>query len=221
MRKCISLGLALLIASPILLRLGATPSSSGPGFPAPRVQDWLLVPGKRAGPITRMTSEQDLRKLFAERDIERASLYWAEEEYDGTRVYPKEPGKQIEVFWESDTKRDVIRAIRVCGTEPSRWHSAEGITLGVSLGLLERLNGRPFKVRGFWQDGGGFVSSWEGGKLANWEISPVRLGSWTRTRTVDDPRSKDVDLGEYLSTDAKLRALELRVTEMWIEFESE
>jgi len=39
------------------------------------------------------------------------------------------------------------------------------VTIGTTLRELERLNGKPFRMFGFWWDYGGEVSSWEGGEL--------------------------------------------------------
>ena len=53
----------------------------------------------------------------------------------------------------------VVRATK------TRWKSAEGVTIGVSLRTLERLNRRPFRLSGFAWDGGGGVRNWSGGVL--------------------------------------------------------
>jgi hypothetical protein len=44
---------------------------------------------------------------------------------------------------------------------PTKWRTAEGITIGTPLRELERFNRRPFRLAGFAVDGAGAVVSWK------------------------------------------------------------
>jgi len=46
----------------------------------------------------------------------------------------------------------------------SHWNVA-GVTLGSTLAEVQKINGRPFLIREFFTDGGGFVVDWKGGAL--------------------------------------------------------
>jgi hypothetical protein len=52
------------------------------------------------------------------------------------------------------------------GDVPCKWHTEAGITLGTSLERLEMLNGRVFQIAPEQGEGQGYVTSWQGGKLA-------------------------------------------------------
>jgi hypothetical protein len=49
-------------------------------------------------------------------------------------------------------------------SKTSHWNVA-GVTLGSTLAEVQRINGRPFLMREFLTDGGGFVINWKGGVL--------------------------------------------------------
>jgi hypothetical protein len=79
-------------------------------------------------------------------------------------LYPKDPKKRLEVWWMEPDKRKDTYLIAINGH--STWAGPDGLRLGLTLADLEKLNRRPFKVRGFDKDGTAAVSDWDGGTLA-------------------------------------------------------
>jgi hypothetical protein len=79
-------------------------------------------------------------------------------------LYPKDPKKRLEVWWMEPEKRKDTYLIAINGH--STWAGPDGLRLGLTLADLEKLNRRPFKVRGFDKDGMAAVTDWDGGTLA-------------------------------------------------------
>jgi hypothetical protein len=79
-------------------------------------------------------------------------------------LYPKDPKKRLEVWWLEPEKRKDTYLIAINGH--STWAGPDGLRLGLNLADLEKLNRRPFKLRGFDKEGVASVSDWDGGTLA-------------------------------------------------------
>jgi hypothetical protein len=126
--------------------------------------DWLIVPGKRLGPITSETNRNDLDRVFDKRNVVDRDVDTGEGPYPATVIFPNSPA-ELAVVWNNLR----IDAIWVCfgrQTEPCNWHTKDGITLGTSFDRLESLNGRAFSVLGWGTDQGCVITSWYGGRLA-------------------------------------------------------
>lgn len=127
--------------------------------------DWLIVPGKRLGPITATSTRADLIRMFGAKNVVEADVTVGEDEPEpGTIVFADEPDKKLAIVWTDDGH---VNSVAICQDEKAncRWHTADGISLGTSLKMLERLNGRSFQFYGFGWDYGGAVVSWEDGRL--------------------------------------------------------
>lgn len=92
------------------------------------------------------------------------------------------------------------------------------VSLGSSLGQLERINGRPFRLAGFGWDYAGVVTSWEGGALDSLlhgvfvYLSPRiedRAGSAYR-RVLGDR--------DFESSNPDMRSLDPRVYQIFVDF---
>ncbi|HZS53091.1 MAG TPA: hypothetical protein VFA65_01705 [Bryobacteraceae bacterium] len=132
--------------------------------------DWLIVPGKRVGPITAAATHADLAKIFGAKNIQDDEIVTSDMgSEDGTRVFGDQPEISLAIFWLTEAANSHIRRIRFCPSlvmpHKCRWHTAEGISLGTSLKELERLNGHAFEVNGFDWGFGGLIVSWHGGRL--------------------------------------------------------
>jgi len=105
-------------------------------------------------------------------------IYLGEGEYEeGTVLYPDTPKRRAEILWkEQDIKRSP-RMVRITGAE-TQWRTPQGLTLGLALGAVEKLNRRPFRLLGFGWDYGGTTISWSGGALGSGESTECRL--WAR-----------------------------------------
>ena len=127
--------------------------------------DWLIVPGKRLGPITRDTTRVDLDRLFGKGNVQEQPIDEGDGPGPATVVFPKMPTASLAIFGLNGR----IEHVSVCyqrTTGPCKWHAASGVSLGTKLQRLETLNGRAFTIEPWISDVGGNVDSWEGGKLA-------------------------------------------------------
>ena len=64
-----------------------------------------------------------------------------------TMLFPKDPKRRLEVWWDNETSRSGTYLIVINGQ--STWSAPKGLKLGLQVAQLERLNGKPFKLKGF------------------------------------------------------------------------
>ncbi|MGB7036512.1 MAG: hypothetical protein WBD71_13420 [Xanthobacteraceae bacterium] len=79
-------------------------------------------------------------------------------------VFPNDPKRRLEVWWSNPAERSGIYLIDIKGK--SEWSGPDGLRLGLNVGQLEKLNRKPFKLKGFDKNGVATVSDWDGGELA-------------------------------------------------------
>ena len=128
-----------------------------------------------------------------------------------TVLFPNDPRRRLEVWW-SNPDRTGTYLIDITGK--SAWAGPDGLRLGLTLEQLEKLNHRPFKMKGFDQDDVAKVSSWDDGALASLAggcKAGVSLHAGARAAATELP-AKD----EYSSNDPAMRALRPTVSEILI-----
>ena len=191
--------------------------------------DWLIVPGKRAGPITQKTTRADLIRFFGAKNVEDTDIVVSDGGREpGTVVFGDQPGASLSILWLDDTADTRVRSIIFCQglerAEKCRWHTDDPVSFGTDLKTLERINGRKFKLNGFDWGYGGLVTSWEGGRLDRLSIPCGRL-----TLRVDptagepsDQRSSLIeqveDNDEFWSSDGPMQGLNPVVDHMSMSF---
>jgi hypothetical protein len=82
-----------------------------------------------------------------------------------TILFPNEPTRRLEVVWNNEAERTDVLVIAINGK--SHWIGPKGLKLGLTLAALEKLNGRPFRLRGFTAGGPASVLDWNGGELTS------------------------------------------------------
>ncbi len=218
-RVVAALALLAALAAPVCATAQTTPTEP------PR--DWVAT-GERAGPITRDTTEADLRRLFGGDHVRALDVYVGEGEFEpGTVVLPDDPPHTLQITWiERDGRRVPLniffRPLDLSdGNFRSGWATPEGITLGTGLRRLQELNGRPFSLMGLAWDFGGTIMSWEGGRLERTLQGPAsRLILRVGERAGMPPPSVDVVGDEQLSSDhAELQRLDPVVEHMILTFD--
>ncbi len=193
--------------------------------------DWLIVPGKRAGPITAKTARADLPRLFGSRNVEDDEIITSDGGREpGTIVFRDQPDATLGILWEDDAPDSRIRSIVFCNASDEvgkcRWHTEDSITFGTTLKTLERLNSRKFKLNGFDWGYGGLITSWEGGKLDRLSVACGRLtlrvdpapGPPSDARQTLIEQVEDND--EFWSSDASMQALNPAVDHMSMSFQA-
>jgi hypothetical protein len=129
-----------------------------------------------------------------------------------TVLFPKDAKGRLEVWWEDEGARTGTHLIVINGK--STWMAPKGLKLGLPLAAIEKLNGKPFKLKGFDKDGS-TVTDWQGGALAQ-----LPGGCKVGIRLLPDPkapaaaRSAVAGSKEFASSDANMRALNPAVAEI-------
>jgi hypothetical protein len=83
---------------------------------------------------------------------------------DASILYQKDPKRRLEVLWNNESARSDTQLIVINGQ--STWSAPNGLKIGMPLAAVEKINKKPFNLRAFSGDNGGFVTSWDGGALA-------------------------------------------------------
>lgn len=193
--------------------------------------DWLVVAGKRVGPITAKTARADLVRFFGEKNVEDGEIVVSDGGREpGTIVFGGQPDAALGILWTDDNPDAHIRGIIICyGSESPgkcKWHTEDAISFGTALKTIERLNGRKFKLNGFDWGYGGLVTSWEGGRLERLAVACgcVTLRLDPTAAPASEERSNLIEElegdGEFWSSDAPMQALNPAVDHMSISFQA-
>jgi hypothetical protein len=130
-------------------------------------------------------------------------------------VFPNDPKRRLEVWWSNPGARSDIHLIVIGGQ--STWTAPGGVRLGQTLEQVEKLNHKPFKLKGFDKDRIATVSDWDGGALAS-HAGDCNAGLSLRA----DPKTSAEAISalsaekEYSSADPAIRAAKPTVSEVLI-----
>jgi hypothetical protein len=130
-------------------------------------------------------------------------------------LFPNDPKRRLEVWWSNITARKDIHLIVIGGQ--STWAAPGGLRLGQTLEQVEKLNHKPFKLKGFDKDRIATGSDWDGGALA-----AVAGGCKPGISLRADAKASVEKIGalsvdeEYSSSDPAIRAAKPTVSEILI-----
>ena len=133
-------------------------------------------------------------------------------------VFPNDPKRRLEVWWSNPAERSGTYLIDIKGK--STWSAPAGMRLGLTLAQLEKLNHKPFKLKGFDKNGVATVSDWDGGELATLPggcKSGVSLAAGPKA-SAEAVSAVSADK-EYSSSDPALRSLNPTVSEILIGYQ--
>jgi hypothetical protein len=120
----------------------------------------------------------ELAARYGSGNVRADKIHIGEGEYeDGTVLYSDQPKRRAELVWEEQDNKPLLRMIRITGAE-SQWQTSQGLTLGLTLRAVEKLNRRPFRLSGFGWDYGGTTISWSGGSVESKDSKDC--GVWAR-----------------------------------------
>jgi hypothetical protein len=119
-----------------------------------------------SGAFSKDSSHLRLAMTFDSKNVSFADV----ESSNGSKVpasvlFANDPKRRLEVWWTNPAARNQTYLIVINGK--STWTAPGGMKLGLTLAQLEKLNHKPFKVKGFDKDGTATVSDWDGGALAS------------------------------------------------------
>jgi hypothetical protein len=132
---------------------------------------------------------KDLKSLETKYGVENvqkeALVQTGDGDFKVTKLFPDTP-KEVEVYWKDGKDYLLIQDVIVKGglskmsdiAPSSIWESKEGLRLGMKMSEVITLNSKNFTITGLGWDLGGNVVSWEGGKLANKNIS-IRFNDYS------------------------------------------
>ena len=110
-------------------------------------------------------SSTSLAAQFGSEHVVKADISVGEGSFEaGSVIYANSAEDRVEILWKDPREQRTPRTVGILGEE-SHWSTVHGVTLGVDLKTLERINGQPFTLLGFGWDYGGTVVSWSGGLL--------------------------------------------------------
>lgn len=135
----------------------------------------------------RFRDEATVRRVFGTANVESADVPLGEgETIPGVVLYPTDPSRRLLLAWYNEPGFKQLERLVISG-ERSRWYVKPGITTGVRLDSLQRLNGKPFYMFGIGWDYGGTVVNWDDGRMTDLETElryvAIRL----------DPTQEDLD----------------------------
>jgi hypothetical protein len=127
-------------------------------------------------------------------------------------LFPNDAKKRLEVWWQNEAARSGTYLIVINGQ--STWTAPKGLRLGLGLAAVEKLNGKPFKLKGFDKDGGD-TTDWQGGALLS-----LPGGCKVGLKFAPDPKAPEAARAETMvgnefdSSDAAMRAVRPTIAEI-------
>lgn len=194
---------------------GHAPAKHNGAEPRPSAAKPVRVGGGRtvvecSGPFAKDSGMLALAMAYDSRNMIFTHETVQGAEVGATVLFPKDPKRRLEVWW-SNPNRTGTYLIDIAGK--STWTGPGGLRLGLTLEQLEKLNKKPFKLKGFDKDGIASVSSWDDGALAKLPGDcKAGVNLHAGAKATGELETKD----EYGSDDAALRALKPTVTEILI-----
>lgn len=130
-------------------------------------RDHLIVPGKRVGPIRLQTSETDLITLFGPGQVSRGTVNLPDNRQEACTIVSAGNSDELRITWKDDTHTQ-IKAIYF-DRPLSHWYTSQGLTVGLPISEVVKVNKSPFSFYGFNWTYSGTVSSWRKGTLDGYE----------------------------------------------------
>ena len=168
------------------------------------------------GTFAKDSSEDELETAFDSKNVIFADVV----ANDGSKVpasvlFPNDPKRRLEVWWSNPANHSDIHLIVIGGQ--STWTAPGGMRLGQTLEQVEKLNHKPFKLKGYDKNRIATVSGWDGGALATLAggCAPglsLRANPKASAEAISAlPADK-----EYISSDPAIRSTKPTVSEILI-----
>jgi hypothetical protein len=207
--------------TPGQIRRAQEAAEKGPGGPVPKAAAPRPKPKATAaartvncgGAFSKNSNHIRLAQVFGNDNV----TYTEVDGPDNTKLmasvlFPKDPRRRLEVLWVNEAARSTTMLIVINGK--SAWTAPRGLRLGLPLASVEKLNGKPFKLKAF-EGNGSAVLDWQGGSLASLPGGcKVGLNLAMGAKTSEAARKKIEGKKELDSNDAAVRALRPAVVEI-------
>ncbi len=131
----------------------------------------------------------------------------------GSVIFPSDPKRRLEVLWRNEDARTDIYRIAITGR--STWTGPKGLRLGMPLAAVEKINGKPFKLKGFDQSNSSATIDWQDGALASLPGGcDIGVFFAADPKSPQSAREEAAADQEFISSDAAIRAVKPVVTEI-------
>lgn len=169
-------------------------------------------------------TEEDLRQRYGTGNVRTDSIFGMDDgPVEGLVVFPDSEDRRLEVFWHDPERKAGPIDVKAVG---SAWRTPSGLSIGMDLLAVERLNGWPFRLAGFHTESQGGVRSWGRGSIGDrlfWEDPEARTCSFKVHLQPGYDGSDDADLmrqvrtgREYSSGHTAMQGLNPEVVAIWI-----
>ena len=179
---------------------------------------WIVDRDDKVGAISSKTTEGALVRMYGRKNVTHGTLDIGEgETMPATILFADIPLQRLEIAWKDEPARTLPARIQIQG-EKSLWKTSQGITLGITLKSLEKLNGGSFTLAGFGWDYSGTVTSWNKGRLeGDMKNVVVRLGPAVSSETPSaDEESVEGD-AEFPSSHSSMQKVNPKVYQLiWL-----
>jgi hypothetical protein len=151
-----------------------------------------------SGPFSKDSSNLKLAITFDPKNITYSDITVSGSPVGSSVLYGKDPKRRLEIWWQNQANRG-------------------GMKLGLTLAELEKLNHKPFKLKGFDKDSNATISDWDGGALAT-----LPGGCKFGISLQPDPKASPDAISalsadkEFTSDDSAMRDVKPKVSEILI-----
>jgi hypothetical protein len=201
---------------------GAAPAAAAPSPAAAATRSNAAIAASRvvvcSGPFSKDSSNLKLAMVFDSRNVSFENESFGGSTVGASILFPKDPKHRLEIWWQNPASRSGTYLILINGQ--STWSAPNGLKLGLTLAELEKLNRKPFKLKGFDKDGTATVSDWNDGALSKIPgdcKSGVSLKPDAKA-AADAVAALAADK-EYSSDDAQMREVKPKVSEILIGYQ--
>jgi hypothetical protein len=126
----------------------------------------MFIPGKQVGPITLNTSEEELIRLFGPGQVQRGTVNTSNVNIEQCTIVFPNINDELRITWK-DQSRSEVKAVYIL-RPGGKWHSEQGLKVGMDLLALTKANESPVNFYGFNWEYGGVVDSWKNGRLSKY-----------------------------------------------------
>ena len=171
-----------------------------------------------SGPFSKDSSNLKLAMVFDSRNVSFEDVDVGGTKVGASVLFTKDPKRRLEIWWQNPAARSGLYLILINGQ--SAWSGPGGLKLGLTLAELEKLNHKPFKLKGFDKDGTATVSDWDGGAL-----SKIPGDCKSGVSLKPDAKASTDAIGaltadkEYASSDAEMRDVKPKISEILIGYQ--
>ena len=203
---------------------GATPSAQAPAAKPPprreRAQTTKKPPAAKpitvacSGVFAADSSHEALESAYNAKNVTFTEIDGGPAgKLMGSVIFPSDPKRRLEVLWRNEDARTDIYRIAITGR--STWTGPKGLRLGMPLAAVEKINGKPFKLKGFDQSNSSATIDWQDGALASLPGGcDIGVFFAADPKSPQSAREEAAADQEFTSSDAAIRAVKPVVTEI-------